>query len=214
MARGRGGRPGGGVAAMLLLLLGAGGAGAMVAAVTTMPAPPPRPGAGADEFGSEGSRGVARGRSEPVRVRSDVIGLDAPLEPTGVGGSGVVEIPPLSQPTLAGWYRLGPSPGERGNAVLVGHVDTRKTGPAVFYELGRLERDDEIEIERADGSVAVFRVEGVRSYPKARFPSALVYGPTNRVGLRLVTCGGTYDKKRRTYRDNVVVYAALASWHR
>lgn len=197
---------------MLVLLLGAGGAGAIVAAVTTVPAPPPRPTAESAEFGSDGSRGVARGRSEPVRVRSEAIGLDSPLAPTGVDGRGVVEMPPLSQPTLAGWYRLGPSPGERGNAVLVGHVDTRKTGPAVFYELGRLERGDEIEIERADGSLAVFRVEGVRSYPKGRLPSALVYGPTNRVALRLVTCGGPYDKKRRTYLDNVVVYAALTSW--
>jgi sortase (surface protein transpeptidase) len=130
----------------------------------------------------------------------------------GVDGAGTLETPPVSRPRLAGWYRSGPSPGERGNAVLVGHVDTRKAGPAVFYQLGRLTSDDEIEIERADGSVAVFVVDAVRSFPKRTFPSALVYGPTDGVGLRLVTCGGGYDKKRRAYRDNVVVFATLAAW--
>jgi hypothetical protein len=148
-----------------------------------------------------------------VRVRIEAIDLDAPLAPMGVTDQGVVEIPPLNKPKVAGWYRLGPSPGERGNAVLVGHVDSRKTGPAVFYEVGRLKKGNEIEVEREDGSVAVFRVDSVKSYPKKKFPSALVYGPTDKVGLRLVTCGGAYDKKRRNYLDNVVVLATLTTWH-
>jgi len=200
------------VALTVAVLVAAGGLGVIAAALLTAPVPPAADAAG-DPLSSGRGGAEARIRSTPTRIRAAAIRLDAPLLPVGVATDGTVQVPPLSRPMLAGWYRNGPSPGERGSAVLVGHVDTVRAGPAVFYNLGRLRPGATVDIVRRDGSVATFRVDAVRSYPKKAFPSALVYGPTPRPSLRLVTCGGRYDRKHRNYLDNVVVFASLVAWH-
>ncbi|SCL36680.1 Sortase family protein [Micromonospora nigra] len=145
-------------------------------------------------------------RADPVEVQVPRIGVRAPLVPVTADATGTLEVPPLHQPTVAGWYRPGASPGENGNAVIVGHVDSR-AGPAVFFDLGRLRPGDRIRVSRADARVVTFVVDAVGSYPKDRFPTDLVYGPTNGSGLRLVTCGGRFDGATGDYSDNVVVFA-------
>ena len=84
----------------------------------------------------------------------------------------------------------------------------------MFFRLGALRQRDSISVTRADGVVAVFRVERVVEYPKARFPTQEVYGNIDHAGLRLITCGGTFDTSKRSYTDNIVVYAALVSTHK
>ena len=107
---------------------------------------------------------------------------------------------------LAGWYAGGPAPGQPGPAVLAGHVDSR-AGPAVFYRLGELVPGEEVLVHRADGGTLRYRVAGTVRYPKARFPTGLVYAPVPDTELRLITCGGTFDRAARSYRDDVVVTA-------
>jgi hypothetical protein len=153
------------------------------------------------------SRPGGMARSEPTNVAIKKIGVAAKLMSLGVDQKGMIEVPPLSQAQLAGWYRLGPSPGEIGNSVIVGHVDSRATGPAVFFHLGSLKAGDQIQVTRNDGTVAGFTVDGVKSYPKTAFPTELVYGPSDKAGLRLVTCGGQFDQKKRSYPDNIIVFA-------
>ncbi len=119
-------------------------------------------------------------------------------------------MPPLERAKLAGWYKFGPSPGEIGNAVVVGHVDSYAMGPAVFFAIGGLRAGDAIEIRRKDGSIARFAVNSVASYPKTAFPTELVYGESDQAALRLVTCGGQFDRVARSYLNNVVVYATLS----
>lgn len=148
-------------------------------------------------------------RSAPTRIAIPKIKVDAKVRELGVNPDGTVQVPPLKQAQDAGWYRLGPSPGEIGNAVIVGHVDSRYTGPAVFYRLGALRPGDVITLTRKDGSKVQFRVDGVRSFPKTKFPTELVYGPSDQAGLRVVTCGGTFDKRQQSYRDNIIVFATL-----
>jgi hypothetical protein len=142
----------------------------------------------------------------PVAVRAPSIGLDAALLPLGLDPAGALEVPPDG--TAAGWYTGGPTPGELGPAVLAAHVDWNGA-PAVFADLGSLRPGDPITVARADGSVARFAVRAVHRYAKDRFPGATVYGDLDHAGLRLVTCGGRFDGGTRSYRDNVVVYAAL-----
>jgi sortase (surface protein transpeptidase) len=106
-----------------------------------------------------------------------------------------------------GWFTGGPAPGQFGPAVLAGHVDS-KSGPAVFWKLGEIKRGARIQVGRADGRTATFVVDAVERYAKNAFPTTKVYGnTTNRSELRLITCGGTFDRKSGHYRDNVVVYA-------
>ncbi|MEN3612786.1 class F sortase [Plantactinospora sp. ZYX-F-223] len=146
-------------------------------------------------------------RSEPVRITIPKIKVNAKIMSVGVNDDGTVQVPPLKQAQLAGWYNAGVSPGELGNAVVVGHVDSAVTGPAVFFRLGALKRGDRVEVTRKDGKVVRFAVDAVKSYPKTSFPSELVYGAADTVRLQLVTCGGTFDRKKRSYRNNVIVSA-------
>jgi LPXTG-site transpeptidase (sortase) family protein len=140
----------------------------------------------------------------PERLRIASIGVDTPLEDLGLGADGTLQAPKDYQ--HAGWYAQGTSPGDVGPAVIAGHVDS-KTGPAVFFRLRDLKQGDIVEVTRS-GAQVKFKVLAVRQYPKAQFPTDEVYGPTPNAQLRLITCGGTFDKSRRSYVDNLVVYAA------
>lgn len=146
-------------------------------------------------------------RSEPVRIAIPDIKVNAEVVPLGLNGDGTVQVPSLKQAQRAGWYKLGVSPGEIGNAVIVGHVDSAAMGPAVFFRLGALHRGDEVRVTRKDGVVVRFRVDAVKSYPKTAFPSELVYGTANTARLQVVTCGGTFDRKKHSYPNNIVVSA-------
>jgi sortase (surface protein transpeptidase) len=150
-------------------------------------------------------------RSEPAQLDVPAIGIHTTVIPIGLNPDGTVQVPPLQADSPVGWYRPLASPGEAGAAVLLGHVDTAASGPAVFYRLGQLRRGDEVQVSRADGSVAVFTVTSVVEYPKSAFPTAAVYGRTDHPSLRLVTCGGVFDTATGSYRDNIVAYADLTS---
>lgn len=132
----------------------------------------------------------------------------------GLKADGSIEVPPLTRHSPVGWYRLSPTPGEDGTSVLLGHIDSAAYGPAVFFRLGALHPGAQIDVHRADGVTAVFRVDRVAKYPKKAFPSRLVYGPTTYPSLRLITCGGSFDRSVHSYRDNIVVFATLTAGHR
>ncbi|MFI2643945.1 class F sortase [Streptomyces sp. NPDC018610] len=146
-------------------------------------------------------------RSVPDRVRVPVIQVDAPVTPVGVDSDGWVAAPPPDDPNLAGWFNGAVTPGEKGTAVVVGHVDN-KMGPAVFYGLGALKKGNHVEVHRQDGKTAVFEVYGVEVFEKEGFPGDRVYGSKGTPELRLITCGGDYTKQTG-YQGNVVVFARL-----
>lgn len=149
-------------------------------------------------------------RSTPVAIDIPAIDVHSDLLNLGLNKDRTVEVPPLDDPdSKAGWYRYSPTPGELGPAIILGHVDSAKYGPGIFFELGALKKGDEISVRRKDGSVAVFRVDDNVRYPKSQFPTKKVYGNLNHAGLRLITCGGTFDFSARSYEDNIVVYASL-----
>ncbi|MEU4158251.1 class F sortase [Actinoplanes sp. NPDC026670] len=146
-------------------------------------------------------------RALPVRLRIPAIGVDTSIMQLGLQRDGSLEVPPLRGDAPAGWYRDSPTPGETGASVLAGHVDTARDGPAVFFRLRELKTGDPITVRRADGTVATFRVSRVALYAKRDFPTAEVYAPIDRPGLRLITCGGAFDRSEGSYRSNVVVFA-------
>jgi sortase (surface protein transpeptidase) len=140
----------------------------------------------------------------PVRLQVPAAGIDAPLVRLGLDERGALEVP--QRPEQAGWFGRGARPGERGAAVIAGHVDSA-VGPAAFYRLGALHPGDAIRVHRRDGSAVGFRVRRVERWPKARFPTARVYGATQRPSLRLITCGGAFDAASGHYVDNTIVFA-------
>ncbi|MBP2327926.1 LPXTG-site transpeptidase (sortase) family protein [Kibdelosporangium banguiense] len=121
-----------------------------------------------------------------------------------------MEVPPVSQPMQAGWYKFGPAPGEVGPAVILGHVDGDKK-PGIFFRLRELKPGDEILVARQDGKTAKFVVQQLDQIAKSEFPEEQVYGDTGQPELRLITCGGAFDRTEHSYKDNIIVYATLAT---
>lgn len=142
------------------------------------------------------------------RVRIPAIRVDAPATPVGLDMEGWVDAPPPEDPNLAGWFSGAVSPGEKGTAVVVGHVDNSQ-GPAVFYGLGALKKGHRVEVLRKDGKTAVFEVYGIEVFDKNNFPGDRVYGNSGTPELRVITCGGGFSKQNG-YNGNVVVFARLA----
>ncbi|HKS49700.1 MAG TPA: class F sortase [Amycolatopsis sp.] len=170
------------------------------------PAPQPAPGTASTVEPGPGATGAA----PPIRVRIPKISADSTLVQLGVNDDGTIQVPPTTEPMQAGWYRFSPPPGAVGPAVLLGHVDG--TGhKGIFYDLKSLAPGDEIEVDRADGTTARFRVDHLSQVPKNQFPTEAVYGNTDTPQLRLITCGGDFDRAAHSYRDNIIVYAGLAA---
>jgi hypothetical protein len=173
------------------------------APVTARPSEDNRPTATLDRT-EDPFRTVPSGLSgPPTRLRVRAIGVDTPLETLRLGTGG--ELQPPRTNDRAGWYADGTAPGDVGPAVLAGHVDSKR-GPAVFYRLREITAGDKIEVTRGARTVT-FTVTSTAWYPKKAFPTEQVYGPTPDRQLRLITCGGVFDRTLRSYRDNLVVYA-------
>lgn len=147
---------------------------------------------------------VDREAAPPRRIRIPAIGVRARVVSLERAPDSTMETPNNFDNT--GWYQPGSEPGERGPAVIAGHIDST-SGPAVFYRLRELKRGNLIRIARADGSVVRFRVEGLERWPKAAFPTRRVFGRTRLAALRLVTCSGNFDASTGHYVDNTIVYA-------
>ncbi len=151
--------------------------------------------------------GPALTESEPTELSIPKLNLKTGFEtPLGLQADNSIEIP--KGYTDVGWYKFGPTPGEVGPAVILGHVDSYE-GPAVFFSLGQLEVGDDIFVTRADASIAHFKVSEMERNLQSAFPTAKVYGDINHAGLRLVTCSGSFDKGQQRYSHNLVVYAKL-----
>jgi len=145
---------------------------------------------------------------DPLTISIPAIGVFSELLPIGVLDDGTVAVPP--DPFVAGWFTGGPRPGERGPAVIVGHVDSKKSGPGVFWDLVRLPVGSIVTITTTTG-INDFVVDAVERFPKDDFPTERVYGPVPRPALRLVTCGGSFDRSIGHYRDNVVAFLSAVS---
>lgn len=152
-------------------------------------------------------------RSKPVAVSIPAIGVRSSLLTLGLRDDGTAQVPPAEPDSRAGWFKQSPTPGEVGPSIILGHVDSAEHGPAVFYELTKLRAGDKVMVDRADGTTAVFRIERTVRYPKNQFPSLEVYGNIDHAGLRLITCGGEFNRDEGSYEDNIVTYATLISHH-
>lgn len=153
-------------------------------------------------------------RSAPVAIDVPAIGVASGVQDLGLASTGTIAVPqPGPRYGEAAWYDESPTPGEVGPSIIEGHIDSVATGPSVFFRLGALAPGDNVDVTLADGTVAVFTVTGVRQYPKAAFPTSVVYGNTDFAALRLITCGGAFDDTTGHYLANTVVFAALTSSH-
>jgi Sortase domain len=146
--------------------------------------------------------------ADPGRLVIDAIGLAADVETVGLAADETLSTP--TDVANVGWFSGSSRPGDVGPAVIVGHVDSAD-GPAVFARLAELEVGDVVTVENGSEAALSFAVSTVTRHPKDSFPSEAVYGASPDAELRLITCGGRYDRDGG-YADNVVVFArALTS---
>ncbi|HEX4060687.1 MAG TPA: class F sortase [Streptosporangiaceae bacterium] len=187
-------------------LLTAGPGRYVLAAAAARPAPTPR-----GPWAVAPPQTAAQRVPAPEFLTIPAIGVRTRLIRLGLTRSGGLQAPRST--AVAGWYTNGPRPGAIGAAVIGGHVDSY-VGPGVFFRLRLLHPGERIYVRQAGGRTAVFRVYSVRRYLKARFPTSRVYGAAPTPQLRLITCGGTFDRARGAYLSNVVVYATMITGRR
>jgi hypothetical protein len=147
-------------------------------------------------------------KSEPVSIDIPKIGAHSSLVSLGLNPDNTIQVPPVTTPLQAGWYSYAPTPGEVGPAVVLGHVDGNHQ-KGIFFRLRELAAGDRVSVARKDGSTALFEVTKVHQVPKKDFEAEGVYDDTADPELRLITCGGVFDRGAHNYVDNIVVYARL-----
>jgi LPXTG-site transpeptidase (sortase) family protein len=148
-------------------------------------------------------------RSEPTHISVPSVGIDAPVMSVGKAADGTIQTPPVLE-WITGWYKYSPTPGETGPSVIVGHVDSYK-GISVFWKLRDVQRGAIVDIKRADGSTVKFKVTALKQFDQKNFPTQEVYGNIKYPGLRLITCGGSFNKQTASYNQNTVVYAFMVN---
>ncbi len=163
--------------------------------------------------GLDGTVAAPLAFSRPVQIDIPKLDVDAPVMRLGLAANHTVAVPPLENHNLTGWYDGSVAPGQKGTSVILGHVDSF-TGISAFFYIKTLRRGNQIKVMRANGSMAIFTVDGVQKVVKSAFPTSDVYGNVKYPSLRLITCGGAFDTATRQYLDNIVVYAHLTRSYR
>ena len=181
-------------------------AGTMPAARAMSDQGPARPGSPQPEVDHE-PRVLSPQVADPKVVSVPALDISARLRPLHLDARGRLTPPKHG---LAGWYAAGPEPGEPGPAVIAGHLDS-KVGPDRFFRLGQARRGQRVRVGLEDGTTLAFRITQVQQFSQSHFPTKRVYGPTKEPELRLITCGGDYDHAAGHYKDNLVVFADLAT---
>lgn len=204
------------IAAAAVLVAALAGCSTTAGSGSAQPTAAPTPSPSASSLGSAGRMQDPAAAAAPQDVSGVVvtgvsipaIGVNAPTQLLSRDADGVL-LPPTNW-TSAGWYADGTLPGQKGPAVIAGHIDSA-TGPAVFARLGDLKAGDAVTVSLSDGRTVRFTVDHAIDVPKNDFPTEAVYGPTPEPELRLISCYGTYNHAIGHYNDNIVVYATLAS---
>jgi sortase (surface protein transpeptidase) len=192
------------VAATLAVVLAACG-------TTTSPgaSAPPATTESASTVATPAAASTQDGRPTPTNVRIPKIGAESTLVAVGLDNARAIAVPSVDQPMQAAWYKHSQVPGDPGPSILLGHVDGRQK-PGIFYKLHDLKAGDEIFVKRADGKELRFVATRTQQVPKEQLPEEAIFGTTTESELRLITCGGAFDKAVHSYKDNIIVYAKLS----
>jgi len=141
----------------------------------------------------------------PTHLSIPTIHLETNVEQVAQDAQGRMDVPKKVEDV--GWYDLGYRPGASGNAVMAGHLDTQTGAPAVFWNLSKLKKGDQIIVTNENGEKHTFEVIDKQNYPYNDFPLVKVFGPSDKKMLNLITCQGTWDKASHNYSNRTVVFA-------
>lgn len=179
--------------------------------ITTSPSPEPAPTPSPTPTPTPPSLPIAQAQkapAKPVRLLIPKIGVNAKVESVGLDAHGNMAVPSSWESTA--WYDMGPRPGDTGNAVIDGHLDSY-TGPAVFWHLRDLKPGDKVRVKTSDGATLQFVVTGSKSFPANAFPGKRVFGPASTPQLNLITCSGDWDYHQGQYNQRLVIFTTLVT---
>lgn len=143
---------------------------------------------------------------EPTALVLPDLGVDMPVDPVGVQADGAMEIP--TDPAVAGWYRFGPAPADAAGAtVIAAHVDSRVYGLGPLARLRDAQPGQQVSVTDAAGTITTYIVESVTYIPRAQLPVDELFSREGPRSLVVITCGGSFDERTRSYSDNVVLVA-------
>ncbi len=145
------------------------------------------------------------GSEYPVRLKIPKIKVDAALEYVGITSKGALGVP--KNLSSAAWYDLGPRPGDTGTAVIDGHFGWENNVPAVFNDLRKLTKGDNLIVEGEKGSTTTFVVTGSRTLNQDETATDVFSSRDGRAHLNLITCKGTWDDATKSYPDRLIVFA-------
>ena len=145
----------------------------------------------------------------PVRLIIPAIGLNASIEPVGVQPNGDLQTAQLQPWDDVGWYKSGAIPGQRGTAVIDGHLDRPGGSAAVFWNLRDLHAGDAVMVINAQGKTIRFHVTQILSYPPQQAPLQQIFGNGGGTFLNLITCAGDWIPNQHQTTLREVVYTTL-----
>jgi hypothetical protein len=179
-----------------------GGARALPRAFTTRVAPTPAPVPTPSPPAAVAPTPVS---APPARLSIPALGVDAPVGPVADTRS---EITVPDDVSTVGWWVAGAAPGDPvGTTVLVGHVDAWDQGAGALYHLDGARPGMPVAVTTTDGRTTSYAVTGLQVVRKAAGLPPSLFDQAGAPRLVLVTCGGPFDERTRSYADNIVVVA-------
>ena len=148
----------------------------------------------------------------PVRLIIPKLNIDAGFQYNGLKPDGTMEIP--NNITDVGWFTGSPRPGEKGNAIVTGHVAQIRGGvltkPGVFSNFGDLQAGDKLYVQNNKGESIAFVVRESRSYNPTADATDVFTSADGGVHLNLITCEGTWNSSQLSYSQRLVVFTDAA----
>ena len=149
--------------------------------------------------------------SAPLWLVIPAINVDAPVKAVGVNAEGALGVP--SDAVHVAWYKYGPEPGMPGAAVIDGHLDTKTSPQAVFYDLDKLHPGDEVDVRTVGGQTIAFTVTKVEAIPYNATDAQiqdLFTSPSGTPELNLITCAGDWMPAKKMYSERFAVFTQRA----
>lgn len=145
--------------------------------------------------------------SDPKTLKVPDLGINANIQNVGLNDDGSVQVP--SNEKDVAWYMFGSKPGEAGNAVILGHRDSRTNPNGVFRRLNDVKLGSLIEIIDINGNVFKFKVINKGSYEDSEAPMKEIFGKSEKKMLNLITCSGAWNASENNYSKRIVIYSEL-----
>jgi LPXTG-site transpeptidase (sortase) family protein len=141
----------------------------------------------------------------PSRLLIPAIGVNAGVQYVGVNDKGEMEVP--SNITDVALFKFGVVPGQKGSAVIAGHLNGENNQMGVFANLDKLKVGDKLFIEDKTGKSITFIVEKTELYDSGYADE--VFSRNDGVYLNLITCDGLWDETKKSYTERLVIFSGI-----